>query len=221
MTTASGWYPDPSNEQTMRFWNGTQWKGERSLGQVATAPVATAPLATAPVASADVVPAAAPAGAATRVPMTPNAWFLFGGAAIAALGSLLPWEQDTTPLGTHVTAGPTSVAGGAAMLLGLLAVVVWIAWPSRVGSLSKARRLGLMAVAGLLAFMLFAKLSALGNASTHSASADSGLGVFGDTPSMTYGPGLGLFVYGAGVAAIWIGITRAWLKGRVRPETIS
>ena len=210
MTAAPGWYPDPSDERTMRFWNGSEWNAERSIaGQIATA---------SPAAGAGIVSPSGPAGLATRFPMTPTGWFLLGGAAIAALGTLLPWEQDTTPLGTHVTAGPTSVAGGAAMLLGLLAAVVWIAWPSRVGSLSKARRLGVMAIAALLALFVFAKVNAIATASSHSAS-DSDLGLFGAVPSMSYGPGLGLFVYGAGVAAIWIGAVRAWLNGRVRPHT--
>ena len=210
MTTAPGWYPDPSDERTMRFWNGSQWNAERSItGQVATA---------SPAVGAQTFSPSVPASVAPRLPMTPTAWFLLGGSAIAALGSLLPWEQDTTALGTHVTAGPTSVAVGAAMLLGLLAAVVWIAWPSRVGSLSKARRLGVMAIAALLAFLVFAKFNAIATASSHRAPADSDLGLFGATSTMRYGPGFGLFVYGAGVMAIWIGVVRAWRNGGVRPN---
>ena len=29
MTSERGWYPEPGNEHTMRFWTGTQWIGER------------------------------------------------------------------------------------------------------------------------------------------------------------------------------------------------
>ena len=180
MTTAPGWYPDPTEPQ--------------------------------------LTVADTPAPIAIRMPMTTTSWFLFGGAALAALGSLLPWEQDTTPFGTHVTAGPTSVPGVAAMLLGLLSAVVWIAWPTRTGNLTKARRVGLTVVIAILTFFVFAKFAALGNAQ-RSANADpnSGTDLFGAGGTMTYGAGLGLYIYAAGNVALWVGAVRAWRARRNQP----
>src|SRR5438128_160112 len=102
MNTAPGWYPDPTDDRIMRFWDGTQWNAERSLTGVA------------------MVDAVAPAAPVTTVPktkisvprLTRTGWFLFAGCAVAAVGTMLPWEQDTTPLGGQVTAGPSSVPGG-------------------------------------------------------------------------------------------------------------
>lgn len=206
MTTAPGWYPDPTEERTMRFWNGTQWQGERTLMVADAAPEPQLPAAE------------GSAPMAIRMPMTTTSWFLFGGAAVAALGSLLPWEQDTTPFGTHVTAGPTSVPGAAAMLLGLLAAVVWIAWPTRTGNLTKARRAGLTVVIAALTFFVFAKFAALGNAqSSANAGADQGTNLFGSGTTMTYGAGLGLYIYAAGNIALWIGAARAWRARRNQP----
>ena len=167
-------------------------------------------------------PAIAPNSALAAVrALSTTSRLLFGGAAVAAIGSLMPWEQDTTPFGTHVTAGPASVPGGVAMLFGLLAAVVWIGWPTRTGTASKARRIGLTVVAAALTFLMMAKFSALGNAA-HSASVDQGAGsdLFGDVQGpamhMTYSAGSGLYIYGAGVIAICVGAVRTWLARSAR-----
>jgi hypothetical protein len=208
MTTAPGWYPDPTEANTMRFWNGTQWQGERTLMVSADTPENPAPAAQSP----------APAGAAVlamRTPMTPTSWLLFGGAALGAVGTLLPWEQDSTMIGTHITAGPAS--GGVALLLGLLAAVVWTGWPTRIGNLTKARRVGLTVLAACLTFFVFAKFAALGHAQS-SADASSTTSMFGNQPTITYGPGLGLYLYSAGMVAVWIGTARAWRARRTESE---
>jgi Protein of unknown function (DUF2510) len=225
MTSERGWYPDPSNDHTMRFWTGTQWMGERIWNGTEWidrndsdsdgAPAATtAPTVAAPVAT----PVAAPVttSAATRPPMTRTAWLLFAGCAVAAVGTMLPWEQDTTPFGGQVSAGPSSVPGGVAMLMGLLAAVVWVGWPTRVGAMSKKRCVGLTVVAAVLAIFAFGKFSALGNAaSTSSAGASSGSDLFGNTSvGLSYHAGSGLYIYTAGVLAVWVGVVRAWLARR-------
>jgi len=150
MNTAPGWYPDPSDDRIMRFWDGTQWNAERSLSGTATV---------------DDVPPAASGSTVVKtkisVPrLTRTGWFLFAGCAVAAVGTMLPWEQDTTPLGGQLTAGPSSVPGGVAMLLALLGLIVWIGWPARDGQLSKARCVGLTIVGALLMFFVFAKFAA-------------------------------------------------------------
>ena len=120
MTTAPGWYSDPYDARTMRFWNGEAWTTQRCVAEA---------VPTSGAASAMGLSSASAGG--VRLSWTPTAWLVFGGAAVAAIGTLLPWEQDTTAIGTHVTTGPSSVAGAAVLLLGLLAAAVWIAWPSR------------------------------------------------------------------------------------------
>ena len=220
MTSERGWYPDPGNEHTMRFWTGTQWIGERVWDGAAWVDRFEPELESPPTAPPAPTPAAVPVS--LRLPMSRTAWLLFGGCAVAAVGTLLPWEQDTTAFGGSVSAGPSSVPGGVAMLVALLAAVVWIGWPTREGALSKARRVGLTVVAALLTVFAFGKFAALGNA----ASAQSDLGVnsgsdlFGGTQTsvgLSYHAGSGLYIYTAGVLAIWVGVVRAWLSRRARP----
>jgi hypothetical protein len=69
----------------------------------------------------------------------------------------------------------------------------------------------------MLGFFVIAKFAALGHASAqaHSQSATDGTGLFAPLGSLTkisYGPGLGLFVYAAGIAGITVGLARAWLN---------
>ncbi|HTK16942.1 MAG TPA: DUF2510 domain-containing protein [Acidimicrobiia bacterium] len=214
MNTAPGWYPDPSDDRIMRFWDGTQWNAERSLSGTATV---------------DDVPPAASGSTVVKtkisVPrLTRTGWFLFAGCAVAAVGTMLPWEQDTTPLGGQLTAGPSSVPGGVAMLLALLGLIVWIGWPARDGQLSKARCVGLTIVGALLMFFVFAKFAALGNAQSQSANLDTSgasdlFGVPQTNLGLTYHAGSGLYIYGAGVVAICVGVVRAWFARRAAALT--
>ena len=201
MTSAPGWYPDPSDHETMRYWDGTGWT-HVAVDGVAVAsgwkPPATpgphiALLSVVTPTSASVPPPPPPPVAplrpvAVQVPnaglpfgtlpvpkLSPMARLLFAGVAVAAVGTLLPWEQDTI-LGRSVTRGPSDVAGGAALLLGLLAAVVWVGWPARVGKLAKRRLVGLTVLAAMLSFFVLAKLAALGNA--QGANSNSGSALF-------------------------------------------
>lgn len=36
MTTPAGWYPDPSNEPQVRFWDGSRWTEYRAPNEIAT-----------------------------------------------------------------------------------------------------------------------------------------------------------------------------------------
>jgi hypothetical protein len=211
MNTAPGWYPDPTDDRIMRFWDGSQWNAERSLTGAAQ------------------VDDVAPAAPATTVPktkisvprLTRTGWFLFAGCAVAAIGTMLPWEQDTTPLGGQITAGPSSVPGGIALLLALLGLIVWIGWPARDGELSKGRCVGLTIVGALLMFFVFAKFAALGDAQSKSANLDTSgasdlFGVPQTNLGLSYHAGSGLYIYGAGVVSICVGIVRAWFARRAR-----
>jgi hypothetical protein len=204
----AGWYPDPTDERVMRYWNGAEWTTERALN-VPAEEVARAPAAQ----------VSAFQTFTERFPMTKTAWFVFGGVALAAIGVLMPWEHDTTAVGS-ISRGPTSAAGGAVLLFTLLAAVVWVAWPSRTEELSKARRISLGVLAAVLGFFVVAKFASLAHASAqaHAQSANADDELFAGLGSMTeisYGPGLGLFVYAAGVLTITIGLTHAWIA-RVR-----
>jgi hypothetical protein len=208
MTTERGWYPDPSDEHTMRFWTGTQWMGERVWDGTEWIDQIDPDMNVAPTATPQPTVAAP---VATRPPMSRTAWLLFAGCAVAAVGSMLPWEQDTTPFGGQVSAGPSSVPGGVAMLMALLAAVVWVGWPTRVGAMSKKRRVGLTVVAAALSIFAFGEFAALGNADLN-----GGSDLFGGTPTggLSYHAGSGLYIYTAGVLAVWVGVVRAWLARR-------
>jgi hypothetical protein len=228
MNTAPGWYPDPTDDRIMRFWDGMQWNGERSLSGAtpvdAVAP-AVAAMAPAVAAVAPAVPAFAAPKTKISVPrLTRTGWFLFAGCAVAAVGTMLPWEQDTTPLGGQLTAGPSSVPGGIALLLALLGLIVWIGWPARDGQLSKGRCIGLTVVGALLMFFVFAKFAALGDAQSKSSSLDSSgasdlFGVPQTNLGLSYHAGSGLYIYAAGVVAICVGIVRAWFARRAGAST--
>jgi|GEM_PF-1296838 len=43
MNSQPGWYPDPQNPATMRFWNGQQWTADTQPNSLAGAPVITQP----------------------------------------------------------------------------------------------------------------------------------------------------------------------------------
>lgn len=223
MTAPAGWYPDPSGEGTTRYWDGTRWTHVEVGGvAVASEPRARAESARQESDGASVAPppppppiaSPPPASAAAMIAslrhaslqLSAIAWLVFAGCAAAAIGALLPWEQATMPFGVKLTAGPADSAGGVIMLWALLAAVVWIAWPVRVGKLLKNRLVGLTAVVALLSMFMIAKWAGLADA--QSSSSDS---TFGEALQVNTGPGLGLFLYSAGMVAIWVGVVRSWL----------
>ena len=104
MTSERGWYPDPSDEHTMRFWTGTQWLGTRTwdgtawVDQVAPA---TDSRAAAPKEPAIASPT--PAGkvaAGTRPSISSTGYLLFGGAAVARLRRSCPGCRRRGSTGT-------------------------------------------------------------------------------------------------------------------------
>jgi hypothetical protein len=207
-TAAAGWYADPSDDRIIRFWDGSQYTAEHNLSGVA-----------AEGGIVSTVPTSLQAKALAWPQLSRTAWALFAGCAVAAVGTMLPWEQDTTPFGGQLTAGPSSVPGGLALLLGLLAAIVWIGWPARAGRLSKARCVGLTVVGALLAFFVFAKFASLASAQSQSSSlgSSSGTDLFGDTQTslgLSYHAGSGLYIYAVGVISICAGVARAWFARR-------
>jgi hypothetical protein len=187
----------------MRFWDGSQYTAEHSV-----------PATAAGAGAVSTVPTSVQAKAVAWPQLSRTAWALFAGCAVAAVGTMLPWEQDTTPFGGQLKAGPSSVPGGLALLLGLLAAIVWIGWPVRAGKLSKARCVGLTVVGAALAFFVIAKFTSLASAQHQSSSSSADL--FGGETGLglSYHAGSGLFIYSAGVASITVGIVRAWFARR-------
>jgi hypothetical protein len=207
MTTERGWYPDPSNEHTMRFWTGTQWMGERVWDGDAWVDQVDPAINARPSAAA-AVEIAAPAtpkltAVAVRSALSPTAWLVFGGAAVAALASFLPWVQATGPYGNTVSAAPQG--GGPVFLMCLCAVVVWIAWPTRVGNLSMRRRVGVSVLVVVLSIFVFSNFGDLGTLQRQN-------------PGANINGGAGLYLYTAGVVALWIGVVRTWLTDRRRTD---
>lgn len=216
MTSERGWYPDPSDEHTMRFWTGTQWVGTRTwdgtawVDQVAPATDshAAAPserVIASPAPAKPAIASPAPAGkvaAATRPSISSTGYLLFGGAAVAALASFLPWVQATGLYGNTVSASPQG--GGPVFLMCLAAAVVWVGWPARLGGISTARRIGLSALSALLWIFVF---SNFGDLSTLQR----------QNPTAHISGGPGLYLYTAGVVALSISVVRTWLAGH-RPS---
>lgn len=126
--------------------------------------------------------------------MSETGWLLCGGAAAIALGSLLPWAQ-TSVVGITISASPRG--GGPVLLMVLAAAALWIGRPAIQSKLSKRRLAGLTLVAGVLSIFMATNWSDIGQGTT---------------------AGSGLFLYTAGVVAVWVCVVRVWLAGR-RPLT--
>jgi hypothetical protein len=213
MATPAGWFEDPSGTHASRYWSGTTWTDHVADGGV----VSTAPLARpAPPEQATESRATTPTSAGFKPAMTATSWFIFGGSALAALGSLLPWEQDSTPLG-QITNGPSRVPAAVVMLLLIVAGAVWAGWPSRLGRLSKARCIGLASSASLMALFLLEKFSKLAQGNAQAAHANAATSsVFGSQVNVgvSYHAGLGLYLWGLGALGIVIGTVKALRERR-------
>lgn len=178
--------------------------------------------AAAPPVDATIEPPAAPA--ASGFAMTTTSWILGGGALLAAIGATQTWEKVSSSMGTMVDQTPTSASGGAMfILLALVALVVWLGWPTRTGSLSKPRLIGLGVVAGLMSFFVLAKFHSVSadQAQLSAPAADASSDPYGlgfDTSSMTAAAqitveaGIGLYLWTCGVIAIWVGAAKALIE---------
>ena len=209
MTTAPGWYPDPSKSR--RCASGTARNGRANARSARSAAVATVPVASPSRQRLRQAPRRVPDDADRMVPARRRRRRRPGdtpalGARHHGAGHARHCRADVgRRRGRDVARPPRG---------------------DRVDRMAEPRRVTLEGSTPrgdghrrcCSSFLVFAKINAIATASSNASSADSGLGLFGDTPSMSYGPGLGLFVYGAGVAGIWIGAVRAWRKSRVRRE---
>jgi hypothetical protein len=237
MSDNSGWHPDPSDPHTTRYWDGSRWSAELRWDGTAWLdprqgagttpprpgdhrPVTPAPvLGSAPVAM-PALPTAGPSPvAAPAVPggfaMSRTSWVLFGGAAVAGIGAMLPWADVSTSYGYTASAAPGDIGSAAFLLLGLVALAVWLGWPTRERPISSGRLIGLVAVVALMTFFALSNFNAIADYNEGlSASAESS--VFGgvDDYTATASAGLGLWLWLAGSIAIWVGAFRAWRARR-------
>jgi hypothetical protein len=148
----------------------------------------------------------APAPAATTVRtvvagMSATGRFLCGGAAVVAIGSLLPWGVASHGFGQSISSSPRG--GGPILLMALAAAALWSGWPSLHGELSKRRLLVLGVFTGILAIFVFTNWSDLGQVQ----GADSGVQI---------SAGAGLYLYTAGVGALVVGAVRSLRARRPR-----
>jgi hypothetical protein len=217
MSTEPGWYPDPNDAGVMRFWSGNDWVGERvwdgakwvdrgepdtvspglaasTLDATATAPLGLAP----PVARTSRL--APQSGSRTSVSTT--GWILVGGAVAVVIGSLLPWAQASDAFGITVSASPRG--GGPVLLLVLAALGLYAGWPALRGGLSKRRLLGVAVIAGILTIFAITNWSDLGTLQSNDH-------------DIQVNAGSGLYLYTAGVVALWVSVVRTW-RPRRRPS---
>ena len=191
MSATPGWYPDPSNPQIMRFWNGSEWTTGRSVPVgIGEQPAARTPATT----------GTSTTGVQFQMPqLSTLAWLTFGGVALVALGAMLPWVEVHTAYGYSVRETPQ---GGSAFLFWLLgAAIVALAWPARTGTLSKARCIGLTVIGSYLTLCAFTNIAAVGKLNDE----HPGAGISG---------GMGLWIYTLGTGLIVAGIVKAWLARR-------
>ena len=145
-----------------------------------------------------VAPALPKPGAIVRLSRT--GWILCGSAAAIVLASLLSWSQASA-LGITISSSPRS--GAPVFVMVLAAIALGFGWPSTRGELSKRRVLGLAAVAGVLSIFVVTNWSDL----SRLQSAD---------PEAQISAGAGLYLYTAGVVAMWVCVVRASLARRPR-----
>jgi hypothetical protein len=137
------------------------------------------------------------------VRMSATGWILCGGAAAVAVAALLPWsEASASALGVTVSSVSSSPSGGGPVLLIVLAAAaLGFGWPSLRGELSKWRCLGLAVVAGVLSIFVVSNWSDLGQLQRNN-------------PGVDVTAGAGLYLYTAGVVAIWVSVVREGLRWR-------
>jgi hypothetical protein len=131
-----------------------------------------------------------------------NGWVLCGGAAAIVIGSLLPWVSVSSALGFSISSSPQG--GSAFLFVVLAAAALAIGWPSIRSDLSTKRLVGLTVVVVVVSIFAITNWSDLGDLQ----SKYSGQGV-------SINGGAGLYLYTAGVVALWVCVVRL-MRARLR-----
>jgi hypothetical protein len=133
-----------------------------------------------------------------------NGWLLGGGAAAIAIGSLLPWVAVSSDgIGIPISSSPPGSAP--VLLIALAAAALAFGWPLIRSGLSKRRLVGLGVVVGVLSIFVVTNWNDLGHLEQQAKSAQSVIQV---------SAGSGLFLYTAGVVAMWVCVVRVLLSRR-------
>ena len=133
-----------------------------------------------------------------------NGWLLCGGAAAIVIGSLLPWVAVSSDgIGIPISSSPPGSAPLVLMALG--AGALGFGWPVIRSKLSKRRLVGLAVVAGVLSIFVVTNWNDLSHLEQQAKSAQSVIQV---------SAGSGLFLYTAGVVAMWVCVVRVSLSRR-------
>jgi hypothetical protein len=134
--------------------------------------------------------------------LSATARFIFGGLVVAAIGIFFPWQSVSGGnLGYSLTSSGALAGGGRFAILVLVALAMWLSWPTHAGlPMSVKRTIGLSVVVGLM--ILLDIVAYAGVAHNNHANAGSGF---------KFSPGFGLLVYTAAVIAVAIGVVRVWM----------
>jgi hypothetical protein len=137
------------------------------------------------------------------VRMSATGWILCGGAVGVAVAALLPWSQaSASAFGVTVASVSSSPAGGGPVLLiALAAAALGFGWPSLRGELAQRRWLGLVVVAGVLSIFVVTNWSDLSQLQRNN-------------PGVQVTAGAGLYLYTAGVVALWVSVAREAVRRR-------
>jgi hypothetical protein len=122
----AGWYPDPSGAPVQRYWDGTRWAAQQ-----------------------------APAAPQPRPVKNLGPVVLLVGAALAAIGSLLPWANLRTIFGSIGVAGTDGdgvITLAAAVVLALLALLQLLQPKRAAGVTMYAAGLCAVLIAGVGAY---------------------------------------------------------------------
>ncbi|MDP1804923.1 MAG: hypothetical protein Q8K72_07145 [Acidimicrobiales bacterium] len=217
MSDNVGWHQDSGDPQVTRYWDGTRWSAELRWDgtewvdpNLVQSPPPVVPAPAVPVVVAQPVSSEAQPTPTSGAAMSRTSRVLLGGAAVAGIGALLPWASVSTTYGYTASANPADIGGAAFLLLGLAALVVWLGWPTRDGSISGGRLVGLVAVVALMTFFALSNFAAIADYQEGlNASAENSL--FGETTTATASPGLGLMLWFAGSTPMTADGGRPWV----------
>lgn len=130
-----------------------------------------------------------------------NGWTLCGGAAAIVIASLLPWVAVSSDgIGIPISSSPPGSAP--LLLMALAAGGLAFGWPVLRSRLSKRRLVGLAVVAGVLSIFVVSNWNDLSSLNQQGQSV------------VQVSAGSGLYLYTAGVVALWVCVVRVALARR-------
>ncbi len=190
-----GWYDDPLDPNTQRYWDGRGWTPHRQQWPP--------PGPESPGVRGQMASAGPPTAEGFAAGMSVTAWIVVAGLAVTAISTFLPFATESVRLFGETLGAREVPAPGTAkfVVIALVAIAVGLAFPVLSGShMVVGRLIGLSVVVGLLAGLTIVWFN------TVAAENDKGLGV------VELKPAFGLMVYGAAVIVTAVGVVRLWLE---------